>query len=276
MSQAPDSSLSPRLSDAALLGALHGPAELVPISSSGQITLFAFLAGLPYSEVPSEKRKSVEVALHAGTALALALFPPREGTSGPKGLQGVVFRAAMLAPTAAAGLIARRMVRENLGTPMSVSAGLAAGSGVMILAESRCGSRTASEAGVGDALVMGTAQALALWPGVSRSAMSTSSARFLGFSPGSSARLARAGLVPTSLAASTLEVAALLKEGIRSDEIPPIAAGAATAFISAIVSRPLATRMEKSGRLWPWALLRLMVAGAAIRRIRSVRDDGVR
>src|SRR5437764_3977902 len=53
------------------LGLLHGPAELLPISSSGHVTLVPWLAGWRYVELDAELRKAFEVALHAGTAAAL-------------------------------------------------------------------------------------------------------------------------------------------------------------------------------------------------------------
>ena len=58
---------------AAVLGALHGPAELLPISSSGHITLIPWLLGWAPEELDPELRKAFEVALHAGTAAALLI-----------------------------------------------------------------------------------------------------------------------------------------------------------------------------------------------------------
>src|SRR5204863_4758752 len=59
------------LRHALALGLLHGPAELLPVSSSGHVTLVPWLAGWPYAELDGELRKAFEVALHAGTAAAL-------------------------------------------------------------------------------------------------------------------------------------------------------------------------------------------------------------
>src|SRR5579859_8144532 len=58
---------------ALLLGTLHGPAELLPISSSGHVSLVPWLLGWDYDRVDSELRKAFEVALHAGTAVALLI-----------------------------------------------------------------------------------------------------------------------------------------------------------------------------------------------------------
>jgi len=60
-----------RLRDAIVLGLLHGPAELLPISSSGHVAVVPWLLDWPYQRLDSELRKAFEVALHAGTAAAL-------------------------------------------------------------------------------------------------------------------------------------------------------------------------------------------------------------
>ena len=56
---------------ATALGILHGPAELLPVSSSGHVALVPWLLGWPYAGLDPEPRKAFEVALHAGTAAAL-------------------------------------------------------------------------------------------------------------------------------------------------------------------------------------------------------------
>jgi len=47
------------------LGLMHGPAELLPISSSGHTTLVPWLLGWPYPELDPALRKSFEVPKQA-------------------------------------------------------------------------------------------------------------------------------------------------------------------------------------------------------------------
>ena len=61
------------LGHALALGLLQGPAELLPVSSSAHTTLIPWLAGWPYARLDGERRKSFEVALHAGAAIALTI-----------------------------------------------------------------------------------------------------------------------------------------------------------------------------------------------------------
>ena len=61
------------MAQALVLGALHGPAELLPISSSGHVAVMPWLLGWDYCDADAEVRKAFEVALHAGTAAALLI-----------------------------------------------------------------------------------------------------------------------------------------------------------------------------------------------------------
>ncbi|MGA7703869.1 MAG: undecaprenyl-diphosphate phosphatase, partial [Solirubrobacteraceae bacterium] len=64
------------------LGLLHGPSELLPISSSAHTALVPWLAHWRYGELDPNLRKSFEVALHAGTAVALLTRPPTDRLAG--------------------------------------------------------------------------------------------------------------------------------------------------------------------------------------------------
>ena len=61
------------LARALTLGALHGPAELLPISSSGHVELVPWLLGWEGVSADPEIRKAF-AALHAGTAVALVVM----------------------------------------------------------------------------------------------------------------------------------------------------------------------------------------------------------
>ena len=54
--------------EALALGLLHGPVELLPVSSSGHVARGAVAAGLGGGREDGARRKELEVALHAGTA----------------------------------------------------------------------------------------------------------------------------------------------------------------------------------------------------------------
>ncbi|HEY5193543.1 MAG TPA: undecaprenyl-diphosphate phosphatase [Solirubrobacteraceae bacterium] len=163
------------LRHAFVLGLLHGPTELLPISSSGHTTLVPWLAGWPYGELSPELHKSFEVALHAGTATALLLRPPWGNDAGGTGASDATaskartgsgrragatlsFLAAALMPPALAGYTLGGQVERRLGTPTTIAAGLLAGSIAMSAAEMHSRKTCPERAGAGGAYTPDTPQ----------------------------------------------------------------------------------------------------------------------
>ena len=106
--------------EALALGLLHGPVELVPVSSSGHVAAVPWLLGWEVAGWDGERRKELEVALHAGTALALLLV------ARPARLRPGLLAAAVL-PPALAGLALERRIEQRLGTPVDARGGAAGG-----------------------------------------------------------------------------------------------------------------------------------------------------
>ena len=249
------------LGHAVTLGLLQGPAELLPISSSAHTTLVPWLAGWPCAGLDGELRKSFEVALHAGTALALALELSGELQSFDG--QSARMLALSLAPAALAGFLLREPIERRLGAPRSIAAGLAAGGLAMAIADSRAGGdeRARGDAGVLDGLALGIAQATALIPGVSRHGATLTAARARGFGRGPAQTLSWEAGLPVILAAVALKSARLIRDGITPAARAPLAAGTASAFASTLVSARLLRRGRRSGRrLAPYALYRFLLA----------------
>ncbi|MDX6678752.1 MAG: undecaprenyl-diphosphatase, partial [Solirubrobacteraceae bacterium] len=175
-----------RTRDAIALGLLHGPAELLPISSSGHVVLVPWLLGWPYARLDAELRKSFEVALHAGTVAALLVGLRGEVAEGARTLDARGLRVLALSslPPAVAGLALERAIERRLGSPRGVAGGMIAGSIAMALAGARAaGARGRAAARAADGLALGLAPASALLPGVARNGASLSAARARGVSP---------------------------------------------------------------------------------------------
>lgn len=265
---------APPLRHAVALGLLQGPAELLPISSSGHTTLLPWLAGWPYGELDGELRKAFEVALHAGAAIALAIDMRGElreqlTSSSPR---RALLLALSLAPAAVAGVALRRPIERHLGGPRSVAAGLAVGGVAMALSDARQGAngRTSAEATPLDGLALGMAQATALIPGVSRNGATLTAARARGFDREASQALSWEVALPVILAATTLKGGRLL----RAHHIPPdarraLAAGGVSAFVSTLLSARVLRRGADAQRsLLPFSLYRCLLAGAVMFRLR--------
>jgi undecaprenyl-diphosphatase len=252
------------LRQALLLGALQGPTELLPVSSSGHLVLVPRLLGWHYAELDPELRKSFEVALHAGTAAALVIGLGREVGEYLRdfGVHNVVTLGLSFAPAAVVAYLFERPIERRLGEPLPVVLGLAAGSLTMALADRRPERRTRDDATALDALAIGTAQAFALVPGVSRNGATLAAARLRRFTRRDANVISRQIALPVIVGAVALKGSRLLTRG----GLPPgmaraFAAGAAGAFASSLVSLRLIAMLERSRSLLPYALYRWALAG---------------
>jgi undecaprenyl-diphosphatase len=254
-----------RLTRAFALGLLHGPAELLPVSSSAH-------AALLLQDVAPERRKEVEVALHAGTLLALG--PPRGGRDS-------IWLAVATAPPALAGFLLEGPIERRLGTPRTVAAGLVAGGLAMALADRTPSDSLRRDPSVADALALGLAQAAALVPGVSRHGAALTALRLRGFSRARAHALSREASKPVLGGAAALKAIRFASRArghgaplgggapyggpspLREEGIPLALAVAASALSTRLAARALAGR-GVSAPLWPFAVYRAALAAAVL------------
>ena len=261
------------IGQAIALGVLHGPAELLPISSSGHIALIPWLAHWDYVELDPELRKAFEVALHAGTAAALLITLRSEVSEAAHGLDMRVVEliALSFAPPAVAGYTLERMIEQRLGTPATIAAGLICGSLAMAWADRAPQTRSSLEAGAVDALWLGVAQACALIPGVSRNGATLAAARARRFTREDANRLSRHVALPVIAGATLLKGVRLHRRGLPPRAAVPFAAGAAASFVSTLGSTWLIRQVERDRSLAPYAAYRIALAALVLRRLASSR-----
>ncbi len=267
---------APALRHAVALGLLQGPTELLPVSSSAHTTLIPWLAGWPYARLDGERRKSFEVALHAGAGAALAIHFRHELLRDAR-LDGrrVGTIALSLAPPAIAGYALAAQIERRLGGPRSIAVGLAAGALAMALADRRTvgtrdQARSFPDANARDGLALGLAQAAALMPGVSRSGATVSAARACGFDREAAQALSWHVGLPVIAGASLLKGARMRSAGVPRAQRAALALGGTSAFVSTLASARLLDRRLRAGQaLWPYALYRCVLAALVVRRLRA-------
>jgi undecaprenyl-diphosphatase len=254
---------------AIVLGALHGPAELLPISSSGHVAVVPWLAGWDFSRLDDELRKSFEVALHTGTAAALLIGLRHEVDEAVRGLTArrVLMIALSFAPPAFVGYRFERPIERYLGTPPTVALGLFVGAVAMALADRSPQERTHSDAGAADALWLGVAQACSLFPGVSRNGATLAAARWRRFTRVDANRLSRHAALPIIAGATLLKGVRLRARGLPPGSALPFAAGAGAAFVSTLASTRLIRALERDSSLLPYALYRIALAAVIARKL---------
>lgn len=252
-----------------MLGAIQGPTELLPVSSSAHLSLIPWLAGWPWRELDPEARKGFEVALHAGTAAALLIgqrhlliaelrdFDSRRGA--------VV--ALSFVPPAIAGYTLERQIEGRLGGPRATAAGLVAGAIAMAIADRRPQQRGRGDATPGDGLALGLAQAAALWPGISRNGSTLAVARARRFDRRQANLLSRTVALPVIVGATALKGVRMRRRGIAPGFGRAIATGTVAAFASTLVSQRLIALVEGDRALWPYATYRLALAAVVMARI---------
>jgi undecaprenyl-diphosphatase len=253
---------------AVALGLIQGPAELLPVSSSGHLVLVPALLGWPYSRLDADVRKAFEVALHAGAGLALAWLLRDDARAALRDPAGTGLLAG---PAAAIGFGLEPLIEERLSNPRVAAIAQIASGCALAAADTnpRVRVRPLVEGWVAPKLAIGFAQAAALVPGVSRNGATITAARALGFSRPQSARLSWQAGLPIIAGATALKVTRLAQHGLDRDLRGPFAAGAVAAFGSTLAAAPLLRLATR--RYTPLAAYRVALGAVALRRLHRLQ-----
>ena len=252
------------------LGLVQGPAELLPVSSSAHLVLVPWLAGWDWEEIDPELRKSFEVALHAGAAVALLIGQRRliaEELHGFDGRRALLLGLSFL-PAAIVGYTLERPIERRLGGPRATAYGLLAGAAAMLLADRRPQRRGRGEASAADGLALGVAQAAALAPGVSRNGVTLAAARWRHFSRDQANLLSRTIALPIIVGATGLKGTRLARRGASPQLRRALALGIGASFASTLASQRLIGLVERDRALWPYAAYRAGLAAAVLVKLK--------
>jgi undecaprenyl-diphosphatase len=258
------------LSQAIILGLVQGFAELLPISSS------AHLALAPYFLEFEDPGLAFDVALHAGTLLALIWYFRREWIDMITSTWSIVRtrristvherRALYLViatiPAGVAGLLLNDYAETAFRSPMLI-AGTLSVMGIVLWAVDRYSARARmiEEITLRDAMIVGLAQVLALVPGVSRSGSTITAGRALHLDRPSAARFSFLMSMPITLAAVVLK----LPEVVQSEGVTvPLIAGVAAAAVSSWLSITVLLRYVSKHSFGIFAAYRLLLAAAVV------------
>jgi undecaprenyl-diphosphatase len=197
------------------LGLVQGATELLPISSSAHLILVPWAADWTYLKESDEFNQTFDVALHLGTLIAVVAYFWRDlGRFVAAWLRSIARRAVgtederiawflvvATIPATLTGAAGEAFIVENLGEPWQIAILLAVFAAVLWVADQRPTRRHMDSLTIRDAVIIGTAQAAALAPGVSRSGVTISAGRFLGLDRDTAARVSFLLLVPITLGA---------------------------------------------------------------------------
>ena len=228
---------------------------------------------VPYFFDWTDQGLAFAVAVHFGSLLAVILFFRKDIAGLIRGgfqvLGGSVTtiesRLALgialgTIPAALAGLLFMDWIEANLRSPKVIVATLAGYAVLMILAD-RFGKREREITGmrIRDAFLIGVAQALALVPGTSRSGVTITAGRFLGFERQDAARFSFLLSAPVILLATVYKGGELVLSDV---QVPwgELALGVLVSAVVAYLSIEFFMRFVTRIGLAPFAIYRLALA----------------
>lgn len=250
-----------------LVALIQGITEFLPVSSSGHLILLPELTGL------DDQGQVIDVAVHVGTLFAVMLYfwaDVRLAFSGLlRVLQGKVdTQGAFLAlcliiatvPVVLFGLVLKLTGWDDALRSTAVIGWTMLIFGVVLYWADQTGAttRTARNWTLKHALTMGLWQALSLIPGTSRSGITITAARQLGYAREDGAKLAMLMSIPTIIAAGVLtgaEVVATANAQAARDGA--IAAG--LSFVAALAALALMMRLLRSVSFTPYVVYRVIL-----------------
>lgn len=255
-----------------LVAIVQGITEFLPISSSGHLILLPNLLHI------QDQGQVIDVAVHVGTLFAVILYFWSDLSSAILGLPRLLTgradtpgaRLALLliisaVPVMAAGLLLKLTGLNDALRSVAVIGWATLIFGALLYWADQAGTteRSGEDWTMRDAILLGLWQVIALIPGTSRSGITITGARLMGYARADAARLSMLMSVPTIIASGVLLGAdaamqanvALLRDG---------AIAAAFAFVAALLALSLMMRLLRSVSFTPYVVYRLILGVALL------------
>lgn len=255
-----------------LIALIQGLTEFLPVSSSGHLILLPSLTGL------DDQGQIIDVAAHLGTLVAVVLYfwaDVRLALAGtPRLLRGKIdTQGAFLAlclliatvPVIIVGLILKLTGLSDAMRGIAVIGWAMIIFGVLLYWADQNGAteKTAKTWTLRDAIIMGLWQAVALIPGTSRSGITITAGRMLGYTRSDAARLSMLMSIPTIIASGallSLDVIGTTDSSMLRD----IGIVAAMSFVAALFALTLMMRLLKSVSFTPYVIYRIALGGVLL------------
>lgn len=267
--------------DAILQGIIQGLTEFLPVSSSGHLMLYAHISG----NAGSENNFLFSAFLHLGTLLAvcIAFWPTVKALAKEGGavvadlFRGQLFKKGLANPE-------RRMLYmmvlslvvlvpfyfardfiENTAQKYLIALGcFFLYTSVILFFSDRVRAektvKTAGEITWKDALIIGLFQALALFPGISRSGSTICSALFVGFNRDTAVKYSFMLGIPTILAGCLVEIKdAVDADALPMEQMPMFLVGFVVAAVVGVLAIKMVDLLVKNNKFKYFAVYTLIV-----------------
>jgi undecaprenyl-diphosphatase len=255
-----------------LVALVQGITEFLPISSSGHLILLPSFTG------QEDQGLVIDVAVHVGTLGAVVLYFWRDVSLGLSGIPRMLTGRIDTPGSKLAFLLAVATVPVILGGFLLVMLDLTEALrsvtligwtmllfGIVLYWADQKGAqdKKAEDWTLRDSIVFGLMQALALIPGTSRSGITITAGRMLGYDRESSARIAMLMSIPTIVASGVILGAEVI--GTADVEAARNGAIAATmAFVAAFAALAFMMRLLRSVSFTPYVIYRVVFGAVLI------------
>ena len=250
-----------------LAALIQGITEFLPVSSSGHLILLPNVTGM------EDQGQVIDVAVHVGTLFAVILYFWADVKSaffgflqlcrGKLDTPGAFLALCLILatiPVIIVGLILKLTGLDDMMRSIAVIGWTMLVFGLVLYWADQTGPtvREAHEWTIRHAVIMGVWQAVSLIPGTSRSGITITAARQLGYKREDGAKLAMLMSIPTIIASGTLlgaEVIATADAQVAKDG----AIAAALAFVAALGALTLMMRLLRSISFTPYVIYRVIL-----------------
>lgn len=234
---------------AIILGIIQGLTEFLPISSSGHLVLAPAIFGW---QIPEAQIFPFNVLVQLGTLVAVIIYfwndiweiviaviqglKNKKPFDSSKAKMGWLLVLATI-PAVIIGVLLKDAVESAFGSSLATSLFLWGTAALLFFSETR-GKQDKENKDMTwiDALIIGTFQALAIFPGVSRSGSTIAGGIFRGYNRKEAARFSFLMSIPVMLGAGVFSIPDLLEVPNLSSFIPSMAIGFITASIVGYIS----------------------------------------
>jgi undecaprenyl-diphosphatase len=251
----------------AILAIVQGITEFLPVSSSGHLILLPKLIGTV------DQGLALDVAVHIGTLGAVMLFFRTDVARMVRGagdiLRGrldtidarlTLLLALATIPVIIAGFILNVTGLADAMRSIAVIGWTMLGFGLFLYWADQTGptEKVAGDWNLRDAAIMGLWQAVALIPGTSRSGITITASRMLGYNRKDGARISMLMSIPTILASGGLLALDVIGEA-DWQTARDAAIGAALAFVAAYLALAIMMRLLRSVSFTPYVIYRVIL-----------------
>ncbi|MGB1039432.1 MAG: undecaprenyl-diphosphatase UppP [Flavobacteriales bacterium] len=255
------------LLEAIILGIVQGLTEFLPVSSSGHIELVKALQ----SNKDIEPNMTMTVVLHFATALSTCVIFRKDIIQIFKGLfefknnEEYKFSIKIILsmiPAAIVGVLYDDIIETFFSGKILLVGFMLIVTGIILFVADKA-KTTSKDVSLGQSLIIGIAQAIAILPGISRSGATISTSVLLGIDREKAARFSFLMVIPLIFGKIAKDLMSD-KFNLESSELLVLSVGFVFAFFTGLIACKWMIKLVKSAKLYYFSIYCFVVGIAAI------------